>query len=95
MARSGFRRVVLLAAIVLATTTILSAPASAQLGRVLCSGEPTDPDKAVIIPLEAIDLEQYGIANAPPEDEAAATSWWQALLNVLSSLGWNLLPNEG
>jgi hypothetical protein len=50
------------------------------------SGEPTDPERARLVCLDAgIDLDEHGITLS-----AADPSWFETLLNFLRSLG--LLP---
>ncbi|GJM43901.1 MAG: hypothetical protein DHS20C21_07430 [Gemmatimonadota bacterium] len=72
--------------------TFAAPPASAQFWRshelTTLDGEPTDPDGALAVLNEAaLDLEGYGLAPAEPTSQAESDSWWDAILNLLFSLG--------
>lgn len=55
-------------------------------------GEPTDPEKMVVLEVRSDDLAGHGISLSPPADEADHDSWYRALLELLRALG--LLPAE-
>jgi hypothetical protein len=69
---------------------LLVAPAAAEDG-LMNEGEPTDPEGALVV-LGAldIDLDDHGIAPQPDAGEKEYDSWYEALLNLLRSLGLEL-----
>jgi hypothetical protein len=97
MDRTGLRRVASIAALAATFAFLLAAPASAQgWGRCHFSsqGEPTDPDAAFqVLDENDVDLDAYGLGATPPETESEALTWFEALVNLLRTLG--LLPGEG
>ena len=96
MARTGVRKFAFVVTLTVMMFAFLSAPASAQIyGRFNCTnGEPTDPDKALLLLEESdADLDTYGLTRTPPAEESEADSWLEALIRILRTLG--LLPNEG
>ena len=97
MARIGLGRFALTAALAALLAMLLVAPASAQIwGRIHppCDvGEPTDPDGAYLLaPGVDVDPTEYGLSAEPPQDQAQAESWFQALVDFLRKVG--LLPAE-
>lgn len=57
-------------------------------------GEPTDPEGSLVLfEMSDEELANHGLSTPPAEDDAGFASWYQALLEVLRSLG--LLPEEG
>jgi hypothetical protein len=81
--RAPARLALLLCAGVLA----LAAPVAAT-DAVRDSGEPTDPEKMlVLIELSDIDLDDHGISSSAPSSTSAVDSWLEAVLDLLRSLG--------
>lgn len=92
MDRIGLRKLARVGAVAALLAMLLVNGASAQ-GRIRppCHGEPSDPDGAYLPLQEAhVDLSDYGLNAMPPQGEAEATSWFEALLNLLRTAG--LLP---
>ena len=68
---------------------LIALPVAAEEAHIF-EGEPTDPEKTLVLKhAEGVDLEEHGLA-APADD--ADDSWFDALVKVLQSLG--LLPQE-
>lgn len=53
-------------------------------------GEPTDPEKMLLLGYHSDDLAEIGVSLTPPADDADNDSWYEALLNLLRALG--LIP---
>jgi L-fucose isomerase-like protein len=60
---------------------------------VILDGEPTDPERALVLLSEAgADLESRGIRASVPQAEAERKSWWEEIVNLLRVFG--ILPPE-
>lgn len=92
---TGLKRIAWTVAILMAVTTFVAPPsADAQGFRIRGrgeEGEPTDPDGALATLLATtgdLDLGDYGLeASAPVDDESLFIEWWNAVVNLLVSLG--------
>jgi len=83
-----------LGGVLAALALLLAAPISAQTcdkRAPSADGEPTDPDDVLLLVEENdVDLGAYGLNTSVPTDDAAALSWFEALLDLLRNLG--ILP---
>jgi len=74
-----------------AALLLAPAPAEAQLYRILgiseTDGEPTDPDGALLILADVgLDPTESDLSATPPEDQAGADAWWNAIYDLLIQL---------
>ena len=60
---------------------------------VVLEGEPTDPEGALLVPVEfGVELESLGIRTSAPQAEADRQLWWEELVALLRAFG--ILPPE-
>ena len=89
MHRTDARSAVTKTMLALLMALLIALPVAAEEAQIF-EGEPTDPEKTlVLMHAEGVDLEEHGLAE--PTDDAD-DSWFDALVKVLQSLG--LLPQE-
>jgi hypothetical protein len=59
----------------------------------IVDGEPTDPERALIVLGEAgVELESRGIRASVPQTEAERKTWWEEIVSLLRAFG--ILPPE-